>query len=639
MRFALVGNPNCGKTTLFNTLTKMTAKTGNWAGVTIEKKEGFVRSHSIVDLPGIYSLSSYSPEERLTKDFLFYESVDCIINIVDATNLERNLYLTLQLLELDIPIVIVLNMMDLVEKNHIKINKEILFEKLGVPIIEMSAVQNKKMEYLIKVVEEEAGKERKGKELIPTQFLSSEEIAVKRYQIVSDLLKNVMVRKEGKSITEKIDCIVTHRIWGIPIFICIMFFIFHCTFGNDFLYLHTLHIIPNNAFHSDIIGDSRIASPGMLLSNGVTYGVDCLKRGISVSLSSVPPWCNSFIVDGVISGVGTVLSFIPNILVLFFFLAILEDSGYMARVAFIMDGIFKHFGLSGKAILPLISCFGCAVPGIMATRTLKSEKERTISILLAPFFSCGAKLPIWTAFANHLFNGKYSEWIVFGMYGYGILVALIMAVVLNKILAGESEHLLLEMPSYHLPKWRNIFPYLWDKCKHYITKATTLIAVCTIIVWFLTHFNWHFESVNIQDSILGTITDGLAILFYPLGFGRGEYRGVFVLASFAGLIAKEEVPAVFSGLGILQSAIDSVSVASIFSFMSFNLLVIPCVAAVSTAKIEFGNRKMFWFSLVFWFVCAYFFSFIVYLCFTYSILWIGLGFFVLIGIRGKATTQ
>ncbi len=658
MIFALIGNPNCGKTTLFNSLTGATAKTGNWPGVTVEKKEGQFKDHTLVDLPGIYSLSPYSPEEIVSRNYILEEKPDCVINIVDITNLERNLYLTLQLLEMDVPVVLALNMMDIAKKRGFDIDVSILEKKLNIPCIEISALKQEGMEALISLACKTAIVPRTGKTVLKDNLIEKfknsfhqhnsfyavklieedelilkkfpnlekevkyikdsninyvEKYANERYAFIAKELSCSITSQKIESKTEKIDNVLTHRIWGLPIFLLIMFSVFHITFSEDFLFLNALHIIPDGSFSLPIIGESKIAAPGMLLYNLMDYVVGFIGTGLGNLLKGAPSWCSSLLVDGVWGGVGAILSFIPNILVLFLFITILEDCGYMARVAFLMDKIFKGVGLSGKAFIPLISCFGCAVPGIMATKTLKSDKERRMTIMLAPFFSCGAKLPIWTAFAVILFGGAYAEVIVFGVYLYGIAVAIVMAAVLNKILKGKAEPFLMEMPEYHIPQAKNVGLLLWEKCKHYLIKAGTLIAASTVILWVLTNFSFTFQMVeNINDSILGNISSFIAPLFYPLGFGRGEFKGVFIIGAFAGLIAKEEVPAIFSSLGVLDMAISSVTPAAIFAYMSFNLLVIPCMAAVSAARGELQNRKHFWLAILFWVITAYLWSMLVY---------------------------
>lgn len=659
--FALAGNPNSGKTTLFNSLTGATAKTGNWPGVTVEKKTGKYKEDTIVDLPGIYSLAPYSPEEVVSRNFVLNEKVDCIINIVDGTNLERNLYLTLQLLETDVPVVVALNMADLLAKKGIEIDVDVLSQKLGVPVMSISALKKNGLDDLIALATKAANDGREGKTVLKDKAIAdvaamldkhkyfnavrlvendsliikdyqnleesinslrvkeaekyAEDFANERYEFISnEIVKNaVKSPKVEETKSEKIDKILTHRFWGLPIFLLIMFLVFHLTFSEDFLFLSALGIIPEGAFDIPIIGDSAIASPGIILFNIMDWIVGLIGDGLANLFANAPEWCGSLIVDGVWGGVGAILSFVPNILVLFFFIAILEDCGYMSRIAYLMDKIFKGIGLSGKAFIPLLSCFGCAVPGIMATKTLKADKERRMTIMLTPFFSCGAKLPIWTAFALLLFGGAYAELIVFGVYVFGIIVAIITAAILNKIIKGKSEPFIMEMPDYHMPQAKNIGLLIWDKCKHYVIKAGTLIAASTVVLWFLTSFAWNFSMVeDVNDSIIGSISNFIAPIFWPLGWGSGEYKGVFVIGAFAGLIAKEEVPAIFESLGLLEAAVASVAPAAIFSYMAFNLLVVPCMAAVATARGELNNRKHFWLTILFWVATAYISAMLVY---------------------------
>lgn len=654
MRFALIGNPNSGKTTLFNSLTGATARTGNWPGVTVSKKEGKYNEHTIIDLPGIYSLSPYSPEEIVSRNFLLHDDVDCVINIIDASNIERNLYLTMQLLELDLPIVLAFNMVEIANQKGVKYNLDAICEKLGVKGVEISALRKNGLEELIKVAENASTEKRIGfsvskevssidydikhKSFIITNLLKGDDLLIEEYKEVNEYVDKIRRKtadeyaskfaeqkyayisneleisydlKETKS--TKVDNILTHRIWGLPIFVAIMFFVFHITFGEDFLFLNALGIIKEGSFDIPIIGTDMIASPGIMLFNIMDLIVGMIGDGLSSIFASAPEWTSSLIVDAVWGGVGAILSFIPNILFLFFFIAILEDCGYMARVAFLMDKLFKSIGLSGKAFIPLLSCFGCAVPGILATKTLKSDKERRIAIMISPFFSCGAKLPIWSAFAALLFFGAYRELIILGVYFFGIIVSIISAMILNKLVKGETEPFIMEMPEYHRPQAKTVGMLLWEKCKHYIVKAGTLIAASTVVLWFLTSFGWDLSMVeDMNQSILGSISSIISPIFIPLGFGTSEYASVFVIASFAGLIAKEEVPAVLESLGVLEAAVSSVAPAAIFAFMAFNLLVVPCMAAVSAAKGELNNKKHFVLSILFWIVTAYVFGIIVY---------------------------
>ena len=654
MRFALIGNPNSGKTTLFNSLTGSTARTGNWPGVTVSKKEGKYKEHTIIDLPGIYSLSPYSPEEIVSRNFLLHDDVDCVINIIDSSNIERNLYLTMQLLELDLPIVLAFNMVEMAKEKGVNYDIDAICKKLGVKGVAISALRKTGLDELIAEAEKVSKEKRVGfsvskevnginydikhKSFIITNLLKGDDLIIEEYKEANEYVKSIKRKtsdgyaamfseqkyayisnelnitynlKETKS--KKIDNVLTHRIWGLPIFVAIMFLVFHITFGEDFLYLNALGIIKEGSFDLPIIGTDMIASPGIILFNIMDYLVGLIGDGLASIFASAPEWTSSLIVDAVWGGVGAILSFIPNILFLFFFIAILEDCGYMARVAFLMDKLFKSIGLSGKAFIPLLSCFGCAVPGILATKTLKSDKERRIAIMISPFFSCGAKLPIWSAFAALLFFGAYRELIVLGVYFFGIIVSIIAAMILNKLVKGESEPFIMEMPDYHRPQARTVGMLLWEKCKHYVIKAGTLIAASTVVLWFLTSFGWNFKMVeDVNLSILGSISSVIAPIFVPLGFGSSEYASVFVIASFAGLIAKEEVPAVLESLGVLEAAVASVAPAAIFAFMAFNLLVVPCMAAVSAAKGELNNKKHFALTIVFWIVIAYVFGMIVY---------------------------
>lgn len=681
MKIALIGNPNCGKTTLFNSLTGATAKTGNWPGVTVERKEGKYKLGNeeidIIDLPGIYSLSPYSPEEIVSRDYLLNDQPDVVINIIDITNFERNLYLTLQLMETNVPVVVALNMMDIAIKEEYLVKTEEFKKKINVPVVEISALKKNGLENLIKTAVDASVEKRipttvinnpyvelaneklsdvenslfyaiklvEGDQLVKEQYPNiyseivtakgktdskwQEDIANDRYSYISQIYGDIVTKPNKKQVTtsDKIDKVLTHRIFGLPLFVLIMLAVFHFTFGEDFLYLNALGIIKEGSFDIPIIGTDMIASPGIILFNCMDYIVSWLTEIFAGWLSGAPEWCSSLLIDGVWGGVGAILSFVPNILALFFFITLLEDCGYMARVAFLMDKLFKGVGLSGKAFIPLISCFGCAVPGIMATKTLESAKERRITIMLSPFFSCGAKAPIWTAFAVLLFDGAYAELIVGGIYFFGIFVAILMAFILNKLIKGESTPFIMELPDYHLPQPKNVGLLVWDKCKHYVIKAGTLIAASIVVLWFLTSFSWNFQMVEeINQSILGSISSFIAPIFAPLGFGIGEFAGVFVIAAFAGLIAKEEVPAVLASLGVLELAVISVSPSAIFAFMVFNLLVVPCMAATATARGELANRKHFLLTILFWILTAYVFGMLVFAIGTLieSVWWISI---------------
>lgn len=716
MKFALAGNPNSGKTTLFNALTGSTAHVGNWPGVTVEKKTGTYKKLSekvdIVDLPGIYSLSPYTPEEVISRNFVLNEDPDCVINIIDASNLERNLYLTTQLCELDKPIVIALNMMDMVKKAGDKIDTERLSTALGVPVVEIVALRGKGIKQLMQTAYKEAQKPRRGKiadfgkysavieqyaslydehkvknplfhavklfekdsyelDSYPEVVEAAKGIEVKfdetldpeafvadcRYKYLSAESVHFLERNQKPLISrsDKADKILTHRIWGIPIFLLIMLVVFHLTFSENLFLLG--FFIPEGSFDIPIIGTDAINSPGVMLQACVEWLTGTIGDAVSGAMPE-GTWYTSLVCDGLLEGLFSVLSFIPQILCLFFFLSILEDSGYMARVAFIMDRAFRKLGLSGKAFMPLIMCFGCAVPGIMATRTLENDAERRRAIMLTPFFSCGAKLPIWAAFAGvfaHVYSGMNAEVVVYGMYILGIAVAVLAAFILNKsVLKGETPPFIMELPAYHAPRPANLVAYLWNKLKHYIFRAATIIAGAIVVIWFLSTFNFSFAMVEDSgDSIIGQIAKWFTWLFVPLGFGMGANGWKFVVAAITGLIAKEMVVATmgtFAGidgdsalemdgsemaetpLGAMMLGIGgalggvNIAVPAMLSFMAFNLLSVPCMAAVAAARGELKSAKKLWGAIAFWLITAYSVSLAVFwfgVLFAYK-WWLGL---------------
>ncbi len=710
LKIALAGNPNCGKTTLFNTLTGSTAHVGNWPGVTVDKKSGYYKKlevkMEIIDLPGIYSLSPYTPEEIVSRNFLIDENPSLVINVIDATNLERNLYLTTQILEIDVPVVVALNMMDIVRKSEDVLNIKELEKMLNVPVIEISALRNEGIDELMKISYQASKEARVGSTIIENtsmkdlyhkvleyfnlnkvsssifhsvkliegdeietrnhQILANEVEALKekcekdefegdysakvadaRYTYISSKCKIIVNKKESISNltkSDKIDKVLTHKFWGIPIFLFIMFLVFHLTFSENLFFLGGW-LIPES-FDNAIFGSGALNSLGVILFNIMDMFVGHVGEGLSTLLQNAPQWVNGLVVDALWGGIGAVLSFIPQILCLFFFLSILEDSGYMSRVAFIMDRAFRKFGLSGKAFMPLLMCFGCAVPGIMATRTLENEKERRLTIMLTPFFSCGAKLPIWGVFAAILFLGAYGDLIVFSMYLLGIVISIICAIILkHTALKGEAAPFIMELPMYHLPRWKNVGIHLWEKLKHYIFKAATVIAGAIVVIWFLSSFSFTFQMVEIEDSILGIISKGLSFLFIPLGFGMGENGYLFVVAAFTGLIAKEMVPATLGSfanmseeavlggttdlaLSPLAALIGTISIPAAFAFMAFNLLSVPCMAAVAAAKGELNSRKKFWQTIGFWMLTAYVTAFVIFWGLSYW--YIGVSMLVLL---------
>lgn len=753
-RFALAGNPNSGKTTLFNTLTGSTAYVGNWPGVTVDKKEGTYKKLaepiSIIDLPGIYSLSPYTPEEIISRNYILDEKPDCIINIIDATNLERNLYLTTQLLEIDVPIVIALNMIDAVKNNGQVIDVKELEKRFNVPVVQISALKEENIDSLMQIAYRESLKERKGYTVLketnlfhliqdckiafsainidnplfhavklveldeleatshPNLVHVVEEfketfndeifgvdfeaiIADSRYKFITKNLQGVKtfinqerneeIKNESTKLSksDKIDRVLTNKWAGIPIFLLILFAIFHLTFSEDLFFFGSLfsNVAPSfegTMFEGLIWTDAGINSPGVILFNLVDILTSQLGDLISVGLESANAqlWVQSLLCDGVFAGVFSVLSFVPQILVLFLFFSILEDSGYMARVAFILDRIFRRFGLSGRAFMPMIMGFGCSVPAIANTRTLADDNERTATIRVIPFFSCGAKLPILTAIAGGIvqnFNVGNTDLITYSMYILGILTAFITVIIMrNTTMRGEVPPFIMELPSYHLPQFKSLMIHLWDKLKHYIQKAFTIILASTIIIWFLSNFSWNYEflpqiinhegeellvNIRMDESILAGLGSLITPLFTPLGFGSNlnSFAWVFAVSAVTGLIAKENVIATFGTLaaciagsfiqtedGVLEAVAminaTGITVPALISFIAFNMTTIPCFAAVATAKGELGKKK-FISTLVFWLVTSYIVSMMIYVIGTWwwtSFIFVALIALMVIGI-------
>ena len=705
MRFALAGNPNSGKTTLFNGLTGSTAHVGNWPGVTVDKKEGVYKKCpepiSVVDLPGIYSLSPYTPEEVISRNFILDEKPDCVINIIDATNLERNLYLSTQILEIDVPMVIALNMIDEVERNGDVIDAKKLEEKIGVPVVEISALKGRGLDELMTRAYKASRTPRKGRTVLDgtsivhligdckialegqkvdnalfhaVKLVELDELEVKmhpdsaymveefkktfeddtfgtdfdaiiadaRYKYITKNCSPALVKKvrseDSPSRSDKIDKVLTHKFWGIPIFLLILFALFHLTFSENLLFLGAAlpegWVALEGTALVGVFGDGGINSPGVVLFNLLDLATSSLGEAIAGAMEAggVSEWAIGLVCDGMLGGVFAVLSFLPQILLLFLFFSILEDSGYMARVAFILDRIFRKFGLSGRAFMPMIMGFGCSVPAMVNTRTLADEKERIATIRVIPFFSCGAKLPILTAIAGGIgltFGLPHTDLITYGMYVVGIVVAICAVLIMRSTtMKGEVPPFIMELPTYHLPQFKNLMLHLWDKAKHFVQKAFTIILASTIVIWFISHFSWgwnYLPDEQINESILAGVGRLLQPLFTPLGFGSqiGSFGWVFVVAAITGLIAKENVIATFGtlagcitagfvadealeGIDAVASMIGAteIGVPALIAFIVFNMLTIPCFAAVATAKAELG-KKRFNMTLVFWVVTSY----------------------------------
>ena len=635
LTFALVGNQNCGKTTLFNVLTGSNQHIGNFPGVTVDRKDGVIKGYPdtlITDLPGIYSMSPYSSEEIVTREFLLMDKPKGIINILDATNIERNLYLSMQLMELGIPMVIALNMMDEVRVNGGSVRINAIEELLGVPVIPISAAKGEGIEELVshaihvakyqekpqisdfcskdsavhrcihgimslisdhadkagyperfaasKVVEGDSlvlkhlELEQNEKEMIEHIIVQMEEecgmdrasaIADMRFAYIEDVCKNTVVKpRESKERirSQKIDKLLTGKYTGIPMFIAIMGLEFYLTFN--------------------VIG-AALSNVLDILITFVTNGVDNLLTAMNVN--SV---LHALIIDGIFNGVGSVLSFLPIIVTLFFFLSILEDSGYMARVAFIMDKLLRKLGLSGRSIVPMLIGFGCSVPGVMASRTLSSERDRRMTVLLTPFMSCSAKVPIY-AFFSAAFFPHYAALVMIGMYFIGIIVGIIMAFIFKKTLfKGEPVPFVMELPNYRMPGAKNVVHLLWEKAKDFLQKAFSIIFIATILIWFMQNFDIRLNVVaDSRQSILAVLAGMITPLFKPLGFG--DWR--LVTAILTGVMAKESVVSTISILfGSTIEMVSVISAAGAMSFLVFCLLYTPCVAAIASVKKELGGK-------------------------------------------------
>ena len=743
-KFALAGNPNSGKTTLFNSLTGSTAHVGNWPGVTVDKREGVYKKLSepiaIVDLPGIYSLSPYTPEEVISRNYILDEKPDCVINIVDATNLERNLYLTTQLMEIDVPVIIALNMIDEVEKAGDKIDAAKLESNIGLPVVKISALKNKGIEELMRRAFECSSKPRKGETVLEGGSLTHligdckialegagvdnalfhaiklaemDELEVKahpqaaktveefkktfkdetfgsdfeaivadsRYKYISKnyssaLTRNKKSAREKLTRSDKADKVLTHKIWGIPIFLVILFAVFHLTFSENFLYLGAAlpegWVSGEGTAFEGVFGDGGINSIGVILFNLLDLATSSISSAIGDAMAAggVAEWATGLVVDGMFGGLFAVLSFLPQILLLFLFFSILEDSGYMARVAFILDRIFRRFGLSGRAFMPMIMGFGCSVPAMVNTRTLADENERVATIRVIPFFSCGAKLPILTAIAGgvvQITGLGNADLITYGMYVLGIATAICAVLIMRSTtMRGEVPPFIMELPAYRMPQLKSLTMLLWDKLKHFVKKAFTIILASTIVIWFVSHFsfNWKFlTDAEMNESILAGIGMFVRPLFTPVGFGSqlNDWGWVFVVAAVTGLIAKENVIATFGTLAACITAgftadealegIDSVAemiaatgigVPALIAFIAFNMLTIPCFAAVATAKAEVSDKKRFNNTLIFWIIVSYLVASMIYLIgewwwtsFIWAAFWAAAITLIVLNYRGK----
>ncbi len=668
IKIALAGNPNCGKTTLFNDLTGSNQYVGNWPGVTVEKKEGKLKGHKdvvIQDLPGIYSLSPYTMEEVVARGYLVNEKPDAILNIVDGTNIERNLYLTTQLVELGLPVVVAVNMMDLVRKNGDQIDVKKLSEELGCEIVEISALKGEgsmaaaekavaaakankvgelphvftgSVEHAIAHIEESIqGKvdsrylrwyaikvfERDEKAMADIQMDSAlkahlEEhiadcekeldddaesiITNQRYSYINTVVERAVKKKNAKhsmSTSDKIDRIVTNRILALPIFVVVMTLVYYIAVSS-------LGTIVTDWTNDTLVG------------GWIQPAVEGFLENIGAA-----DWVISLVVDGIIGGLGAPIGFAPQMAIVFFFLSILEDCGYMARVAFIMDRIFRRFGLSGKSFIPFLISSGCGVPAIMATRTIENEKDRRMTMMTTTSIPCGAKLPVIATIAGFLMGGAW--WVAPLMYFVGIIVVICSCIILKKtkMFSGDPAPFVMELPQYHIPSLKGVLLHVWERVWAFLKKAGTILFLCCAVMWFLGSFGIQDGSFGLVDTdycFLATIGGAIAWIFKPLGFGTWQA----VASSLSGFVAKEGIVStmgVLSGLGEIEeySAEMHAQFAAFFpnslsavSFLLFNLLDSPCLAAISTTAKEMNNRKFFWFSILFQNVMAYCVALMVY---------------------------
>ena len=665
IKIALAGNPNCGKTTLFNALTGSNQFVGNWPGVTVEKKEGKLKGHkdvTIMDLPGIYSLSPYTLEEVVARNYLINERPDAILNIVDGTNIERNLYLSTQIMELGIPVIMAVNMMDIVEKNGDKIHIDKLAKKLGCEVVTISALKgtgikeaadkavqiaqkkgaavpvhefDKDVEAVIRTVESKLGSDivNEQKRFFAIKLLEKDDkiteqmksvpdvsaeikqledkfdddtesiITNERYVYISSIIGDCVTKNKKNAMTtsDKIDRIVTNRWLALPIFAVVMWVVYYVS------------VTTVGTFVTDWTND-------VLFGEIIPPAIENLLNAIHCA-----DWLQGLILDGIVAGVGAVLGFVPQMLVLFLFLAFLESCGYMARVAFIMDRIFRKFGLSGKSFIPMLIGSGCGVPGIMASRTIENDRDRKMTIMTTTFVPCGAKLPIIALIAGALFGG--ASWVAPSAYFVGIAAIICSGIILKKtkLFAGDPAPFVMELPAYHWPTVSNVLRSMWERGWSFIKKAGTIILMSTIVLWFLMNFGWvdgsfgMLEAEQLNDSILASIGSVIAPLFAPLGWGDWK----MAVAAVSGLIAKENVVGTFGilfgfgevaedGAEIWGQLAGSLSTVAAYSFLVFNLLCAPCFAAMGAIKREMNNTKWFFTAIGYQTLLAYVVSLCIY---------------------------